>query len=125
MTRRDMWQTVRGASGVWTTLWQWPGPMSTITTVTVLTLVTSLPLLLAQEGSSIALPTTYPYHLLGVNATRKVFVYHSCDDKGLSIMYRVNDGVCDCCDGSDEYQGVPRIKPTNQDEPSPPCANTC
>ena len=72
MTRKDMWRTARGASGVSTTPWRWPGPMSTITTVIVRTLVTSLPLLLAQEGSSIALLTTYPSHLLGGNTTRQV-----------------------------------------------------
>jgi len=49
-----------------------------------------------------------------------------CSSNHLPIpSSRVNDGVCDCCDGSDEYLGVPRVKPTNQDEPSPPCANTC
>ena len=42
-----------------------------------------------------------------------------------------NDGVCDCCDGSDEYKQVhllDRPDPTQQKKIQrflPPCPNTC
>ena len=119
--RRGTWQTPRAFSGVLTPPCQWLGPMSTTTTVTALTPAMSPLPQLVQGGSSTVLPMTFPFRLLGIcfSLTKLIVV----DD--LCILHRVNDGVCDCCDGSDEYQAVPRVKPSAQKNPSPPCANTC
>ena len=59
-------------------------------------------------------------------------VFHcSSYDSRVIPSSRVNDGVCDCCDGGDEYRGVKRMeRPVRARQEAigfylPPCPNTC
>ena len=116
-----MLRTLRDASGVLTPRSQCRGPMSTTITAIAPTPATNLPPLLVRRGSSTAPSMSCQFPPQGIHEQDFVkikLINH------IKNVHRVNDGVCDCCDGSDEYQGVARIKPTGQDEPGP-CANTC
>ena len=63
--------------------------------------------------------------------TFATFSFASDDKVTILPSSRVNDGICDCCDGSDEWQELKVLPPLNIEMQTklgkyhPPCPDVC